>query len=493
MQSMRPLIRILFGLAVVFGLSGCGGDRDSSEPLVIYCAAGMKKPMDAIAKAYEEEYGVEFEIQYAGSGALMTMFQAANRGDIYLAADSSYTNEAKEKGLVKETMGVGFMTAGFGVPTGNPKNIGSLADLKKEGIRSAIGDPETASIGRFTKKVLSKNNAWEGYEPTAMTPTVNELANQVKLGAVDVAILWDAIARQYEEVDFVNIPEFDQEKKDITVAILTKSERPTEALKFCRYLTARDKGLKQFKADGYEVIEGDEWVEEPEITLYSGSMLRPAIKDSIEKFEEREGVRINTVYNGCGVLVANMKAGATPDAYFSCDIKFLDMVQERFEPSTVVTANDMVILVSKGNPKEIQTLDDLKKPDLRVGLCNPDKSALGYLTKNLLTNHGVHQDILDSGNLLSDAATGDFLINQMKSGSLDAAIVYRSNAMATASTLEDYDIVEIGRPDAIAEQPYAVAKNSSHQQLLARFLEACVSKEGKQDFLRHGFRWELEN
>lgn len=490
---MRPLKRILLALLTAFGLSSCGGDGDSNEPLVIYCAAGMKKPMDAIAKEYEEEFGVKFEIQYAGSGALMTMFQAANRGDIYLAADSSYTDEAREKNLIDETMGVGFMTAGFGVPTGNPKNLTTLADLKKEGVRSAIGDPETASIGRFTRKVMMKNDAWEGYEPTAMTPTVNELANQVKIGAVDVAILWDAIARQYEEIDFVHLPEFDAEKKDITVAILKTSKQPTEALKFCRYLTARDKGLKQFKADGYEVIEGDVWAVEPEITLFSGSMLRPAIKETIEKFEKREGVRINTVYNGCGVLVANMKAGTTPDAYFSCDVKFLDMVQDRFEPSTVVAANEMVILVKKGNPKGVLTLEDLKKPGLIIGLCNPNKSALGYLTKNLLENAGLYQDILDSGNLKSDKATGDFLIGDIKSGAVDAVIVYRSNAMATPSTLEDFDLIEIGKPDAIAEQPYAVAKNSGHQQLLARFLDACVTGEGKEDFLRHGFRWELEN
>ena len=48
---------------------------------------------------------------------------------------------------------------------------------------------------------------------------------------VDAAILWDAIANQYPEVDFVHVPEFDAEKKDITVGVLTASSNEMAARK----------------------------------------------------------------------------------------------------------------------------------------------------------------------------------------------------------------------------------------------------------------------
>ncbi len=481
---------VLSVLLIPWFFSGCG-QNSATKPLVMFCAAGMKKPVTAIAKQYEAEYGVKVQLQFAGSGTLLASLEAAGTGDIYLAADSSYTNIGKEKGLIAETIPVCFMSAGFGVPTGNPKNLGSLADLTNPDFKIGIGNPDAASVGKFTKKVLTKHSAWDGFRPAVTFPTVNELANAIKLGSIDAAILWDAIANQYAEIDFVNLPEFDAEKKDVTVAILTSTDQSTEALKFCRYLSARDKGLKQFEADGYELSGGDVWHEKPELLLFSGAMLRPAIQETIDRFEKREGVTITPVYNGCGVLVSQMKAGEQPDAYFSCDIKFMEMVEERFEASTVVSANEMVVLVAKGNPKGIQGLTDLKMPGLRLGFAHPDKSALGYLTRHLLENEGLYQAIVDAGNLKLDSPTGDFLVNQLKAGSLDGVIVYKSNAMAISSTLEDYDLIEIGRPNAIAAQPYAVAKNSGHQQLLARFLDACVSADGKDDFLRHGFRWEM--
>ena len=64
--------------------------------------------------------------------------------------------------------------------------------------------------------------------------------------------------------------------------------------------------------------------------------------------------------------------------------------------------------------------------------------------------------------------------------------------MASESTVEDYEIVDINRPNAIAQQPYAVSKNSEHRNLLERFFNAAVSAQGKDKFMKYGFRWELD-
>ena len=81
-------------------------------------------------------------------------------------------------------------------------------------------------------------------------------------------------------------------------------------------MTARDRGLTHYAKHGFQVEKGDVWSEVPELNLFAGSMLRPAIEDTVKKFEAREGVRVNTVYNGCGILVAQMKAGQVPGRIF---------------------------------------------------------------------------------------------------------------------------------------------------------------------------------
>ncbi len=92
-----------------------------------------------------------------------------------------------------------------------------------------------------------------------------------------------------------------------------------------------------------------------------------------------------------------------------------------------------------------------------------------------------------------DSATGDFLVNQLIAGSLDAVIVYRSNAMSNPENLnKHYDIVELNSPDAIASQPFAIAKSTKHRQLLKRFFDRVASAESKARFESVGFSWKAD-
>ena len=320
-----------------------------------------------------------------------------------------------------------------------------------------------------------------------MKPTVNELANDVKLGSADVAVVWDAVANQYSELDFINVPEFDAETKTVAVGVLSSAVVPSEALKFARYATAKNKGLRTFSEMGYRVVDGDKWEARPELVFFSGAMLNPAIRDSMKEFQEREGVSLRFVPNGCGILVSQMKAGARPDAYFSCDISFMDEVENLFGESRTVSSNDMVILASNKVKGRINNLNDLSVPGFRVGLAHPENSALGALTRRLLNAEGI--EIGDNKKL--DSATGDFLVNQLRAGSLDAVIVYRSNGMANPSTLKDAHIVEIDSEMAVALQPFAVGVDSEYKHLTERLFSALVDSQGREQFLKYGFQWKL--
>lgn len=252
MQSVWSSIAKFASVAVFLALfSGCS-ESEPRDELVMFCAAGMKAPVSRIAEQYEKEKGVTIQLQFAGSGTLLSNLQVAP-GDIYLAADSSYMDEARKRELITETFAVAEMKAGLGVPEGNPKQLRSLSDIRKADVRVAIGNPEAASIGRFTKKIMTQHGAWKGFEPTALFPTVNELANAIKLNTVDAVILWDAIAHQYSEIDFVALPEFDAEIKDVTIAVTKSAKKADLAREFCLYLSASDKGGVIFEEEGYTI------------------------------------------------------------------------------------------------------------------------------------------------------------------------------------------------------------------------------------------------
>lgn len=459
--------------------------------LVLFCAAGMQPAVMKIIDEYEKEYSVKIEAQYGGSGTLLSQMRTHQNADLYLAADYSYIELAREYGLIEERIPVLNLAAGLVVEKGNPKNIKSIKDvLKHKNVKLCLANPEAASVGKFTKKILKKNNVWNEIDTLVKkngtyTLTVNELANHVKLKSMDAGIVWDAVAGQYEELEWLPLPEFEKHIKETTIAITKKTSLPTQALHFARYLTAKEKGLKLFKQYGYKTVEGDTWSSKPELEIFSGGMLRPAIEKSLKEFSKREGISINTVYNGCGILVAKMKAGAKPDLYYSCDTKFMDDVQDMFYGSRVISKNDMVIAIPNSKKEDIKSVEDLMKKGVQVGLAHPDKSALGFLTKELLKELKLYEKI--KTNVVTQAATGDFLINQIALHSLDAVIVYRSNFMASPSVHDICSIVEIKGADASATQPYAVSKTNPYPRLSKRLTDFIHQRSNK--FIQFGFQW----
>jgi ABC-type molybdate transport system substrate-binding protein len=476
-------------LALVFALSYDREDRAAAGQLMLYCAVGLKPPVEAAAREYEERYGVHIDITYGGSGTLFGNLKLSRQGDLYLAADESYSNLAVEQDLAREVFELATMRPVVGVRRGNPRGIATISDLLGPAIRLGYANPDTAAIGRVSRAALKQSGHWQAITRAALVtkPNVMDLATDIEIGSIDAGLIWDSTVRQFDALDAVELPELEGEAKQVTVCVLESSAQPTAALRFCRFLAARDAGLLHFERKGYNSVAGDCWEERPELLLFCGGMLNAAIDETVGAFETREGISVTRVYNGCGLLVSQMKAGASPDAYFSCDQAFLDQVSERFHPGTTVSSNRMVILVRKGNPSAISELADLCEPGLTVGFAHPEKSALGVLTQRIMKEAGLTERFAASGNLMLDSATGDFLVNQMRTGSLDAVIVYRSNA---ANALADVDQVLLDAPSAQATQPFAIAHSTNHSRTLARLLDALTEPDSRQRFDALGFGWE---
>ncbi len=491
----RPMLAVLASLGLLGVLVAAVIDRPSAPknaggnagPLVVYCAASNKSVLEAIRADYEKAFGTPLQIQYGASQTLLAALEVAKAGDLYLPADDSYLAMARDRNLIAEEFPLAAMQPVVAVAKGNPKRIESLADLLRPDVRVAQASPEVAAIGKLTKQVLSASGHWEKLHAhtTVYKTTVNEVANDVKVEAVDAGIVYDAVLHDYETLEAVAIPELAAAKAHVAVAVLKASQQPGRALHLARFLSARDKGLARYKEFGFQPVEGDAWTEQPELTLYAGSMLRPAIERTITAFEEREGARVTRVYNGCGILVAQMKAGQVPDAYFACDSEFMNQVQPLFANRLDVSQNELVILVKKGNPLGIRSLTDLTKPDLRVGIGHEKQCAMGWLTQRTFDESGLQTQLMK--NVVVQTPTGDMLVNQMRSGSLDAAVAYLSNA---AGAVDFLDAIRIqGLPCSVATQPFAVAKDSANSRLAARLLAAIRAKESQERFTTEGFRW----
>lgn len=463
----------------------------ASQTLLLYCAAGIKNPVLKIASDYEKEFGIRVEIQFGGSGTLLSNVRLAGRGDLFLPADGSYIDLARKDNMIDEVIPLASMTPVIAVKKGNPKQLAGVADLSRPGLRIALANPGAASIGQAGKSLLLKAGIWNEIEAAAnnrgvFKPTVNDIANDVRLGTVDAAIVWDATVMQKEyagELDALPIVGAEAFAVETPIAVLKSSKNPTAALHFARYMSAVDRGLKTFQAEGFITVPGDVWEDQPTLLIFSGAVNRTGIKDAIAAFEQRENVKITTVYNGCGLLNGQIKLGERPDAYYTCDASFMDPVAEHFGKYEVLTETDIVMLVAKDNPHQIKTLADLAKPGLKLGLANEIQSTLGTLTARMLKARGLYESV--QKNVLATAPTADLLVNQIRVGSLDAVIVYRAN---TLFVLDHLMTIPIDDPMATAAQSIAIGKNSKHRRLAERF-SAFIHQPQVLDHLeKSGFR-----
>src|SRR5262245_37455857 len=88
-------------LAGLIGLLSWNPERSSpaaaNEPLLVFCAAGLKVPVEAVAREYEKTYGVAVQLQFEGSQSLLAKVEIGRRGDLFIPADDSYLDMARKK------------------------------------------------------------------------------------------------------------------------------------------------------------------------------------------------------------------------------------------------------------------------------------------------------------------------------------------------------------------------------------------------------------
>ncbi len=255
---MRPVHGFLASAVVLAGCliflhsnPGLGPDDSTHPRIVVLCAAGLKGPLEPLARSFEADTGIAVTLEFGGSQSLFTQLSdPGRRTDVFLPADESYVRLAREKGLVGE--GVSLASMQGVVVVRKPALPPAWADLVSGRLRVAQADPSVAAIGKRTKEALSPGD-WQTLHAatTVYKPTVADVLNAVRLGSVDAGIVWDAIVIPHPDLLAVNLPELAGVTARVEVAIAVRGPNPLGAERFVRYLADPARGGAVFRAAGY--------------------------------------------------------------------------------------------------------------------------------------------------------------------------------------------------------------------------------------------------
>jgi molybdate transport system substrate-binding protein len=221
------------------------------------------------------------------------------------------------------------------------------------------------------------------------------------------------------------------------------------------------------------------------LLVHAGAGIRPPLDELGRAFERETGVRVDYSYKGSGCLLADICFSKKGDVYIPGELFYIKQAERRgfIAESKVVAQMATVIIVQKGNPKNIKGLKDLTKRGMRVGMGDPEAVAAGRAAEQVLVKSGLLKEV--EKNIASRALNVVELGIGVKLKHLDAAIVWDATAHLFEGDVEMVEIPEEWRVDCPV--PVAVLNLSAHRREAERYMNFLTTEEAQRVFLRHGY------
>lgn len=242
-----------------------------------------------------------------------------------------------------------------------------------------------------------------------------------------------------------------------------------------------------------------------EILVYCGNSMMPAVEEIAKEYERRYNVRITFNTGGSETLLPAIILSGKGDI-FVCHDPFAQRLTEKGFMWKYETVGCLypVVIVPKGNPKNIRSLDDLALPGLRVGMTDPRFSTAGEILHELFKKKGLEEAI--SKNIVVESKTHYDIANALALGHIDVGIVWNFiaalynndvDAVTGASPavtkirgqLKNYGFDVVVIPDELPETHVTVCllKCTKKYNEANDFLNLCTSEFGRKAFIKHGY------
>jgi len=253
------IVIILAGLFASGAFNGITGEQNKT--ITVLGAAGLVKVTNDLKTEFEKENpGVTVNVKNGGSGELFGILETQKNADIFLPGDYKYMQDAVDKGYIQNdtVKNVTKNIPAIAVQKGNPKNITSIADLAKPGVKVALGDPSGPAIGKTSEKLLNKSGVNDTVQDNVIvkTTTVNQLLTYLVTGQADAVIIWQDMATWSEaqgKIDIIEIPQDQNIISTVPIAVTVYTKDKSLAKKFEDFVTS-PKGKAIWEKWGYETL-----------------------------------------------------------------------------------------------------------------------------------------------------------------------------------------------------------------------------------------------
>lgn len=224
------------------------------------------------------------------------------------------------------------------------------------------------------------------------------------------------------------------------------------------------------------------------LIAFVGAASKPPTTEAKEAFEKANpNIVVDISFGGSGTLLNQMTLEETGDIYMPGSNDYMDKAEEKkavaVETRKIVAYLIPMICVQRGNPKNIQSLKDLARPGVTVGLAKAGAVCLGDAADGILRSAGLEEEV--KKNVITYAGSCDQTQQLVQLGEVDAVIGWDAFKHWSPDKI---DVVPIAREHLqVRNIPAAISTYTEHPEAAQKFIDFLTSEEGKEIFSKHGY------
>ena len=247
---------------------------------------------------------------------------------------------------------------------------------------------------------------------------------------------------------------------------------------------------------------GGEPAEPVELTVFAAASLTETLTQIAEDYKTvAPDVTLTFNFDSSGTLKTQIQEGAVCDLFLSAGQKQMDQLDASADASVNTEGLDFVLAgsrvdllenkvtlaVPEGNPKGIDSFDSLAEHleagDILLAMGNSDV-PVGQYTQKILTWYGLDETELANAGCITYGTNVKEVTTQVSEGSVDAGIIYCTDAFSDGLT-----VVDEATPEMCGQviYPAAVLNTSEHQEEAQAFLDYLSTDDAMAVFEEVGF------
>ena len=241
--------------------------------------------------------------------------------------------------------------------------------------------------------------------------------------------------------------------------------------------------------------------EKEEIIVFAAASMTETLNQVKDVYEKENNVTITYNFDSSGTLKTQIQEGADCDLFISAGQKQmnqLDLSSDKEinkegldfaagDTRLNLLENKVVLVVPEGNPKSIESFDDLAarlaEGSILMAMGNSDV-PVGQYTQKILNFYGLDEEALAKSGVITYGSNVKEVTTQVSEGSVDCGIVYCTDAFSAGLTVID------GASKDMCGQviyPAAVLKTAKNPDAAKAFLDYLTGSEAMAIFEAVGF------